>query len=363
MIMFDEIEHICFKTSDKIHWKSGEDYCMFWQTIRSVFQKEPECFTFLVAGVNPLCIETAYVNEIENPIFTMLSSEYLNLFDLSNVKDMIGNIGRYMGLLFEEEIYTKLTEDYGGHPFLIRHICSLINADVNVNRPCWVSKYEYDAKKKEYDTKIVHYVEMILSVLKMWYPSEYELLEILAIDGNAELKKNLEYKEKEMQHLLGYGIVKEVKGDYYITINAVSIYLDNNHKLQGKQTTKQQAWSNVSKRRNTLEERLRKIMLVQMTMQYGVKKVKGKLLEVIESGRKEREKLHDLEVNDLVENHFYLLDVKQVILKNWSLCENFIDIINKYRIDAHAKTIDDSDMLMLTLAFNWFDERLDGIPI
>lgn len=373
LIMFDEIEHICFKTSDKEHWRSGEDYCMFWQTMRSVFQKEPECFTFLIAGVNPLCVETDYINDIENPIFAMISSEYLSLFDLNNVKDMIGHIGKYMGLSFDEEIYTKLTEDYGGHPFLIRHICSLINADINANRPCTVSKYEYDAKKKEYDAKIVHYVEMILSVLKNWYPSEYELLEILAIDGNEELKKNLEYKEKEMQHLLGYGIVKEVKENYYITINAVSLYLENNHKLQGKMTTKEQAWSNVSTRRNSLESRLRKIMILQMTMQYGSKKVKGKLLEVIESGRKEREKLQDLDINDLVENHFFLLDVKQVILKNWSLFdkvfidkvkfENFIDVINKYRIDAHAKTINEDDMLMLTVAFNWFDEKIANLPV
>lgn len=111
--------------------------------------------------------------------------------------------------------------------------------------------------------------------------------------------------------------------------------------------------------RNVLEDKLRKIMLLRMTMQYGSKKVKGKLLEVVESGRKEREKLQDLEINDLIENHFYLLDVKQVILKNWSLFdvtfidkvkfENFLDVINKYRIDAHAKTIEESDLLMLTL--------------
>lgn len=75
----------------------------------------------------------------------------MNLFDLSNVKDMIGHIGKYMGLNFDEEIYTKLTEDYGGHPFLIRHICSLINKDISLDRPCQVSKYEYATKKKEYD--------------------------------------------------------------------------------------------------------------------------------------------------------------------------------------------------------------------
>lgn len=61
-------------------------------------------------------------------------------------------------------------------------------------------------------------------------------------------------------------------------------------------------------------------------------------MEVIDTGRKERKKLQDLEVNELIENHFYLLDVKQVILKNWSLFgstfidkvkfENFVDMIN-----------------------------------
>ncbi len=373
LLMFDEVEHICFQTSDRDHWKTGSDYCMFWQTIRSVFQKAPDSFTFLVAGVNPLCIETAYVNNIENPIFSMISIEYLSLFDLSNVRDMIGDIGKYMGLIFDEEIYTKLTEDYGGHPFLIRHVCSLINANIDVNRPCQVSKFEYDSQKEEYDGKITHYVEMILGVLKTWYPNEYELLETLAVDGNEELKKRLEFKKKEMQHLLGYGIVKEVNENFYITINAVSLFLEENHKTEGKMTSKEEAWVKVSSRRNVLEDKLRKLMLLQMTMQYGNKKVKGKLLEVIESGRKEREKLQDLEINNLVENHFYLLNVKQVITKNWSLFdkvfidkvkfESFLDLINRHRIDAHAKTISDSDMLMLTLAFNWFDDCLKDLPI
>lgn len=143
--------------------------------------------------------------------------------------------------------------------------------------------------------------------------------------------------------------------------------------MQGKKTTKEQAWSDIGKRRNSLEYKLRNIMLFRMSMQYGNKKVKGKLLEVVDSGRKEREKLQDLEINDLIENHFYLLDVKKVILKNWSLFEvtftdkvkfdNFIDVINKYRIDAHAKTIDESDMLMLTWAFDWFDERINDLPV
>ena len=43
--------------------------------------------------------------------------------------------------------------------------------------------------------------------------------------------------------------------------------------------------------------------------------------------------------------------------------ENFLDVINKYRIDAQAKTIEESDLLMITLAFNWFDERIEDLPV
>lgn len=371
LIMFDEIEHICFKTAENEHWKSGKGYCMFWQTIRSAFQKHPESFTFLIAGVNPLCIETAYVNEVENPIFDMISIKYLELFTIENVKIMTQEIGKYMGLSFDEEIYTRLTENYGGHPFLIRHICSLINKETTGIRPCIISKYEYDSNKANYDRKIVHYVEMVLSVLKTWYPEEYDLLEVLAIDGSEELKKEMVYKDKEINHLIGYGIIKEVNSNYYITIDAVSTYMENMHKMSNKVTTKEEAWKQISVRRNTLEEKLRKLMLVQMTGQYGKKNVKNKLLEVIDSSR--RNSIQDKEINDLVENAFFLLDVKKVIMKNWSLFEkifidkgkfdNFLDVINKYRVDAHAKNIIESEMLMLTIAFNWFDECMEGLML
>ncbi|WP_342755911.1 hypothetical protein [Kineothrix sedimenti] len=371
LLMFDEIEHICFTTAEDMNWKTGRDFYMFWQTIRSVFQKAPECFTFVLAGVNPLCIESSYILDVENPIFDMVSIKYLELFNLDNVKDMIEHIGKYMGLRFDEEIYTKLTEDYGGHPFLIRHICSLINKEASAMRPCIISKYEYDAKKEEYDSKIVHYVEMVLSVLKNWYPKEYELLEILAVDGNEIFKKNIDYREKEINHLIGYGIIKEINKNYYITINAVSLYIDKMHKIKGKPTSKEETWTKISLRRNKLEESLRKLMQLQIAAQYGSKKTKSKLLEVIESSK--RSLLEDKEINDIITNHFFLLDVKKVILKNWSLFEkifidkskfdSFLDIVNKHRVDAHAKTIEESDMLMLTYAFNWFDECLKELPL
>ncbi|WP_019229017.1 hypothetical protein [Sedimentibacter sp. B4] len=343
----------------------------FWQTLRSLYQKEQKWFVFLIAGVNPLCVETPIINSIDNPIFGMINPTYLELFSVKDVRDMIGSIGKYMGLRFDEEIYTKLTEDYGGHPFLIRHICSLINKDAALERPCEVSKYDYSIKKEKYDKDIENYVELILCVLRNWYKNEYDLLEILVIDGNEEFKSKIDFSSNEINHLLGYGILKEVKGNYYITINAISIYIEKLHKKNNKPTNKEETWQFISLRRNTIEDKLRKVMVMQIACQYGTKNVKKKVLEIIETNKKTN--LLDKELDDILINNFFLLDIKKVIMKNWTLFEKifvdknkfdiFLDIVNKFRVDAHAKTISDSDMLMLQSAFNWFDEALNGLMI
>ncbi len=57
----------------------------------------------------------------------MINSLYLDLFNIKDGNDMIINTWKNMKLKFEEEIYTKLTDDYGVHSFLIRHVYSLIN--------------------------------------------------------------------------------------------------------------------------------------------------------------------------------------------------------------------------------------------
>ena len=56
---------------------------------------------------------------------------------------MVRRLGRIMGLKFDEVIYGKLTEDCGGHPYLMRHICSVIHKISNSDRPIRVDKTLY----------------------------------------------------------------------------------------------------------------------------------------------------------------------------------------------------------------------------
>ena len=369
LLIFDEIEHITFNTSSSRQWSDNHDFINLWQTIRSIFQKDNSYFSFIITGVNPLCIETPSIDGYDNPIFGMINPIYLELFNIKDVRDMITNIGKYMGLKFEEEIYTKLTDDYGGHPFLIRHVCSLINEEVQVVRPYTVTKYDYEIKKVEYDKKISNYISLILQILERWYPNEYELLELLAVEGNEAFKEKIYFCDNEIQHLMGYGILKKSNNNYFITINAVKEYIKTRYESKKKPNSKEAVWKKISVERNTIESKLRTLIITTLVSNFGKKKLKEKIIEYVESTRKSD--LMGREVRDIVDNNLYLLYLKILIIKNWGIFEKiflykakfelFLDLINKYRIDAHAKTISDEDYALLTIAFKWVNEVLEDI--
>lgn len=231
LLIFDEIENLTYSLSPTEHWKSGGDYISFWQAIRSAYQANNHLFSFLISGVNPKIIETGEINGFDNPIYRMITPKYLNFFNVEQVKEMVGTIGNYMGLTFDEEIFTFLTEEYGGHPFLIRQVCSFIHNDISNNRPIRASKYYYKSKKEIFDKRLIDYIDLIIQVLKNWYPEEHILLEKLAL-GNSTLDsdKNVE-QDILIQHLFGYNLITKDNQNYYIKINAVKSYLKNKSKL------------------------------------------------------------------------------------------------------------------------------------
>lgn len=366
LLIFDEIEHISFDTSSSIDWKEGNNYIYFWQTIRAIYQKNDNLFSFLIAGVNPHCIEKPKIQSYDNPIFSLITPTYLELFNIRNVNEMVESIGKYMGLIFEPELFTHLTDDYGGHPFLIRHVCSLINKDITNNRPYTVTKYMYKEKKESYDNLIQPYVELIIDILRDWYPEEYRLLEILVDEGSDNFSKEIKFNGNVIQHLIGYGIVREQNSRYYVTINAVEKYLNFIIKKTKKPNTKAEKWSHITVRRNTLEENLRVVVVNGLRYHFG-KKAKEKLLLVIDESR--RKKISNLTFEDIYKNHLYFSDLIKIVTKHWSFYENifyekmkfetYMDYVNKNRIDAHAKDISDEDLTLLMISLKWLEEAVN----
>lgn len=364
LFIFDEIENITIEISPSEHWKSGEDALFFWQTIRSVYQQNPELYSFTIAGVNPLVIERTSFHKFDNPIYSMIQPIYLEFFSHQDVKQMVSKIGGYLGLSFDEEIYTFLVEDYGGHPFLIRKVCSFINSRIKA-KPYLISKYEYKQYKSEYDMQLASYVDSIVSVLKEWYPHELELLGILATKGSIKFLANVK-NNHEINHLIGYGIINGTNGKYIITINAIAEYLRTifvdafiPDDIEGK-------WALISKRRNKIEIKLRQLIKIVLESNKGKATAKNTLLGYKEQSV--RDKIKSTSIDEILENHFYFPDYATIIGKNWELFEKIftdkhlfqmsIDTVNKLRVDAHAKNITDDQFFMVTYALDFLEEKL-----
>lgn len=373
LFIFDEIENITFEISPTQHWHDGKDFILFWQSIRAIYQKHPYLFSFIIAGVNPKAIETPIINDFDNPIYRMITPSYLKFFSNKNVKEMVSMIGNYMGLDFDEEIYTYLTEDFGGHPFLIRQVCSKIHQDITKNRPAPVSKYYYQENKENFERHLNDYIELIIEVLRRWYPKEYKLIELLAIEDFESFEKELNKSDKLIEHLLGYNIIEKSGDKYYIRITAVKKYLNENTRITKSVSKIEDKWKIITEKRNKLELSLRKAVKFTIKLKYGSVKGKEEFLKIVSSSEKRKEKLIALSFDQIFTDvaEIYFEDLRKYISNNWSdfekiyndkqLFEIYMPIINKHRIDAHAKDIDEQTLNILLLAIDWVYSRTQAL--
>lgn len=365
LLIFDEIENITYSLSPNVNWREGLDYLYFWQTIRSIIQRYPKLISFTLAGVNPHIVDMTTVDKYDNPIFSMVSSSYLDFFGLSEVKQMVSKIGGYMGLSFDEEIYTYLVEDYGGHPFLVRQVCSMINK-LAISKPYHFDKFTYKKYKIEFDRNIIPYVELIICVLKDWYPNEFELLSILSSKGSEKFLEHKISKQSEINHLVGYGILIEKGSHFTITINAIREYLIQNFKDTEIPDKMDERWAMISRRRNQIELTLRNTVKITLNSAKGKGNAKNSILGILPTEKRIRN--IDKTTDYLLENVVFFKELMEIVNKNWPLFEKlFIDkekftmcmeAINKYRIDAHAKSISDDQYFLVMYSIDWIEEKL-----
>lgn len=374
LLIFDEIEQIGFTTSPTEHWKTGNDALFFWQVIRAVYQMNPELFSFVIAGVNPKCIEISTINGTDNPIFNMLTSLYISLFDIGDIKEMLTSIGGHIGLCFEEEVFAKMIDDYGGHPFLTRKVCSMINSEIlkaGEERPFKVTKYRYSSRSEQFQSELESVIQQILAVLEGYYPEEYSLLKKLALDGNNAFKRELRRGDHSATHLIGYHLIKKEEDNYYFQIKAIESYIRDYYRYDRMLQSKEEKWAQVSVRRNTIEEKLRSLIQVQLQSGFG-KKAKDRLIELASKSSKDDNQIRRMNAKGTLGEaigELYLPQLGIIISKDWDKYEKiFIDktkfnmylgIINDFRIDAHAKDLNEENQALLNYAFKFFEDALE----
>ena len=163
-----------------------------------------------------------------------------------------------MGIKFDEIIYARLTEDYGGHPFLIRRVCSMI-AQNYPERPVVIDRVKYATIRDRFNRES-DYFKMLLEVLIQFYDTEYEMLKYLALGDIKNFKYFADGDYSFVKHLLGYGIIKECDGQYDFQIDAIKVYLQRICKMDKISCSPAEKWSELCVSRGTLEQLLRNMV-------------------------------------------------------------------------------------------------------
>lgn len=372
LLIFDEIERITFDVGENEHWSKGMDFIFFWQTLRSIFQKLNSVFSYLIVGTNSMCVERPLINEKDNPLFNSVPYSYIERFDVPQTKEMVSKLGSFVGLKFDEVIYSKLTEDFGGHPFLIRHVCSVINSLAPTDRPFIVDRIVYSKAKKEFSDKSSGYFDMMLGILRDYYSDEYAMLEYLAI-GDMEFFNHFALGSPEYtQHLIGYGIIAKTNNVYDFKIDTVKEFLLSRNKYKKVNLTKEDMYRECEERRNKLEPKLRSLIKSQMKARFGEVEAKKKVLAFFQS--EIREKISELSLSEILsadKNKFLnFLQLKIIIYGSWEVFQHIfmkdqksfdykMDIVNTIgRSDSHSKTISKDQMSEYRIAMSWLDDRI-----
>ena len=360
-------------------WRSGNSFVRFWQAIRSAFQRQchDNKFTYIIAGTNPQCIELPSINGVDNPVFHQFVPQFIQPFNLTNTEEMINRLGGYMGLRFSQEVCTHILEDFGGHPLLMRQMCSYIHRSYTGPRPVSIGKQEYiEFKKKFYQeqTGFSQYASMILDVLSRWYKDEYQMLVFLATSDY----DNFRFFSQDndfIKHLLNYGVIApdNTSIGYHFRIEALGEYLLNKNKFRRPIMSPEEKEQEIQERRSSIEKKLRKLIMRQLRTCYGEGKAKDEIIRAI-YGPKEIGHKSNIPYREFFEpekHEIYLSTLFNVIDRNYDIFKNLFvvnqeefdsksTLLNKYRrTDAHSATISDPDFETFRGIASWFENILE----
>lgn len=359
LIIFDEVEHLSYGSSANEYWRCGKDYLFFWNTIRALFQKPDRYFTFLISGTNPNCIELSKIDKTDNPLFQQFKPVYLKGFSVEHTKQMISTLSKYMHVKFEDEVYTYLTDDFGGHPFLIRQACSYLLNKISKhtrNNIRTIDKHFYKQEISEFQSD--NYCQMIIDVLQDSYPDEYEMLEYLSREDIESFNELAEADQNYIYHLLGYSIIAKSGDNYYFNIPVVKNYLMRKNKYMKLALTYEEKCQEISIRRNKLEHSLRMLIRKTIIEEYGRKKAHSKVSEIlnVKDSTLNYDELFDPKKNQslyfsslivLITDNELWNDCFKGIFKKQQEIKDKLSILNNTNIgraDAHAVDISDADM-------------------
>lgn len=370
LIIFDEIERVSPRTGSSSHWRDGDDFVYLWQTLRGFYQRNRDVLTYMIVGTNPTSVEQSMIGCHENPLFSSVPSQYVPAFTLDQVREMVRKLGRYMGIRFDELVYAKMTDDFGGHPFLIRQVCSYIHNICSGDRPVTVDKALYNKAKKEFINHSGEYLEMITQVLHDWYPDEYDMLTFLA---NNDLETFKTFAADHMQytrHLIGYGLINASANGHSFNIECIKEHMSRKHRFEKINLSDEEKLQEITVRRNRIEKNLRTLVRNSLRVAYG-KRAGEHVLAALPEERRRSISMQNIEsLLDRDKSPLYFINLIEIINREWSIFQNLFEMdkdkillilreINTMgRPDAHARGISEDDFTQIRLYFKKIEDLL-----
>lgn len=396
LVMLDEVEFITPKISGQLgqHW--DDDFIPFWQTIRSTHQETQGSLVFIVAGVNPLCVQEPRFAEQPNPIFQLAPPYFLEPFQRDDVRAMVRFIGRYSGLRFEEKVYDYLCDKYGGHPFLVRTASSEVWRSMAIDDPnqrVEVSTRDFEKREVEIRTRLAQPIRDILLSLVWWYPEEYDLLQILAAGDADFVDDYVKVHPNSLVQFAQYGILKS-GGTTDFAIEDIRAFIETNGDkykseispfLRGDmppdllpEVPDLETLGRLFERRCKVEAKLRRVILMYLGFNenWDPKKIAEAIIKGLRR-RPDRSEPGALFVGRTPQeaiNQLYLLDLKQITLENWRVLGPLYDgqkvrfemnmetINNARRIEAHTKPFTLGEIEDFNNSYGWVLRKLERVP-
>lgn len=361
-LAIDEVEHILPKTRMAEHW--DEDFHHFWKTIRSIRDQSPN-FSIIVAGVNAVPIEKPSYGGHDNPLFSMVKVRYMPFMDRKEVSAMCTTLGKWMGVRPEPEYIDDLMAEYGGHPLLTRMAISFDATAVSGLRgkPIRLSRQDFVDNKAARNRDLHQWGLHVTEVLRLWYPEEYEMLQLLA-GGKVDEFKFLSSSDPLLtKHLISYSLLDR-SGTSFVTG-----YMQTFIRDQGSAVIEDgdniELLVEIGRLRNALEPKLRKLIKRVLRQCLGPERWIDPVIKMLPE--QERQKCQGLSSDDIIAKKTFLIQLLSVIIDNWaSFCffekanqkdkvtkEQFkviLEYINAHREDAHAGEISGPQMATLRIA-------------
>lgn len=265
---------------------------------------------------------------------------------------MLEQIGSYMGVTFDHAVYHYLTDDFGGHPFLIRQACSKLwdlQTSPNVPRRVHTSKTLYQAQRASLFEHTRNYIAMILDVLTDQYSREFEMLRLLAAGDQERFRIYAESSPRDVEHLIGYGLIEKVNDNHVFRIAAVELAVKKSARDLVCPETVEERWALLSRERNQFEFRFRDFVRSSLKVALGKKQAKDEVISVMRKPQ-QATTARDLEYDLIFAKEFYFSNLKDLAIRHWdrfkylfnedkARFQHAMEVGNQYRADAHAKSV------------------------